>query len=80
MSSARSQRDPIEHVRKLLLDEAGVEKEELKKIEKVTFANAGLQVTAPDADAFDLCVAMPSPDMTPFAARLGTMLLICNLP
>ena len=42
MSSARSQRDPIEHVRKLLLDEAGVEKEELKKIEKVTFAEAGL--------------------------------------
>lgn len=42
MSSARSQRDPIEHVRKLLIDEAGVEKEELKKIEKVRFADAGL--------------------------------------
>ena len=35
VSSARSQRDPIEHVRKLLIDETGVEKEELKKIEKV---------------------------------------------
>ena len=42
MSSARSQRDPIEHVRKLLIDEAGVEKEELKKIEKGRFADAGL--------------------------------------
>ena len=41
MSSARSQRDPIEHVRKLLIDEAGVEKEELKKIEKVMFVDAG---------------------------------------
>ena len=36
VTSARSQRDPIEHVRKLLTDKAGVEKEELKRIEKVT--------------------------------------------
>jgi len=36
ISSMRTQRDPIEHVRKLLTDVAGVEPSELKKIEKVS--------------------------------------------
>ena len=36
ISSMRTQRDPIEHVRKLLTDVAGVEPSELKKVEKVT--------------------------------------------
>jgi pyruvate dehydrogenase E1 component alpha subunit len=34
ISSMRQQRDPIEHVRKLLLEKAGVDNAELKKIEK----------------------------------------------
>ncbi len=35
ISSMRTQRDPIEHVRKLLTETAGVEPGDLKKIEKV---------------------------------------------
>ena len=34
IAAMRQQRDPIEHVRKLLLEHAGVEAAELKKIEK----------------------------------------------
>ena len=40
ISSMRTQRDPIEHVRKLLTDVAGMEASELKKIEKVGPARA----------------------------------------
>ena len=35
ISSIRTQRDPVEHVRKLLLDHELVDTAELKKIEKV---------------------------------------------
>lgn len=35
ISSMRQLRDPIEHVRKLLLEKAGADPTELKKIEKV---------------------------------------------
>ena len=35
ISSMRQLRDPIEHVRKLLLEKAGADPSELKKIEKV---------------------------------------------
>lgn len=35
ISSMRQLRDPVEHVRKLLLDKAGADPAELKKIEKV---------------------------------------------
>ncbi len=35
ISSMRTQRDPIEHVRKLLTEQVGVETGDLKKIEKV---------------------------------------------
>ena len=38
ISSMRTQRDPIEHVRKLLTEVAGVEPSELKKVEKVGVA------------------------------------------
>ena len=38
ISSMRTQRDPIEHVRKLLTETAGVEPGDLKKIEKVSVA------------------------------------------
>ena len=37
ISSMRQLRDPIEHVRKLLLEKAGADPSELKKIEKVGF-------------------------------------------
>ena len=42
ISSMRTQRDPIEHVRKLLADVVGVEPSELKKVEKV-----GLELDLP---------------------------------
>lgn len=35
ISSMRQLRDPVEHVRKLLLEKAGADPAELKKIEKV---------------------------------------------
>ena len=39
ISSMRQLRDPIEHVRKLLLEKAGADPSELKKIEKVSRTN-----------------------------------------
>ena len=36
ISNMRQLRDPVEHVRKLLLEKAGADPAELKKIEKVT--------------------------------------------
>ena len=41
ISSMRTQRDPIEHVRKLLTETAGVEPGDLKKIEKVYAPTCG---------------------------------------
>ena len=41
ISSMRTQRDPIEHVRKLLTETAGVEPGDLKKIERVGVPNCG---------------------------------------
>jgi Dehydrogenase E1 component len=41
ISSMRQQRDPVEHVRKLLLDSGFADASELKKIEKVRLAKGG---------------------------------------
>ena len=45
ISNMRQLRDPVEHVRKLLLEKAGADPAELKKIEKVYLL--GLQVLSP---------------------------------
>ncbi len=45
ISSMRQLRDPVEHVRKLLLEKAGADPAELKKIEKVCLL--GPQVLSP---------------------------------
>lgn len=45
ISNMRQLRDPVEHVRKMLLEKAGADPTELKKIEKVCLL--GLQVLSP---------------------------------
>ncbi len=44
ISNMRQLRDPVEHVRKLLLEKAGADPAELKKIEKVCLLGLSLPV------------------------------------
>lgn len=50
VAGVRQQRDPVEHVRRLLLERAGVEAGELKKIEKAVRAEVDAAVEAAKND------------------------------